>query len=64
MSQLRVTYVRSAIGYKEDQKRTVRALGLRKLQDSVVLPDNPAVRGMVFKVEHLVRVEEIGDETS
>lgn len=64
MSQLRVTYVRSAIGYKDDQKRTVRALGLRKLSDSVVLPDNPAVRGMVFKVEHLVRVEEIGDETT
>ena len=56
---LRVTLVRSPIGYPGNQKRTVQALGLRKLRQSVELPDNPAVRGMVQRVTHLVEVEEI-----
>jgi large subunit ribosomal protein L30 len=64
MAQLKVTYKKSTIGYAHDQKRTVASLGLRKLNQSVILPDNPAVRGMVFKVRHLVSVEEIaGDPT-
>ncbi len=56
--QLRITWVRSGIGYSLDQKATVRALGLRRLGHSVVQPDNPSVRGMVQKVAHLVQVEE------
>ncbi len=64
MAQLKVTYTKSTIGYAHDQKRTVTSLGLRKLNQSVLLPDNPAVRGMVFKVRHLVTVEEVGEEQS
>lgn len=56
---LRVTLVKSAIGFNKDQKRTVTALGLNKLNSSNELPDNSAVRGMIFKVKHLVRVEEV-----
>ena len=57
--KLRVTLLRSPIGYSIRQKRTVKALGLRKLNQVVELPDNPAVRGMVNKVPHLVQVKEI-----
>jgi large subunit ribosomal protein L30 len=57
--KIRVTLVKSAIGYSVDQKRTVVALGLNKLNSSNELPDNSAVRGMIFKIKHLVRVEEI-----
>lgn len=57
--KIRVTLVKSAIGYSKDQKRTVVALGLNKLNSSNELPDNGAVRGMIFKIKHLVRVEEI-----
>ena len=57
--KIRVTLVKSAIGYSKDQKRTVVALGLNKLNSSNELPDNSAVRGMIFKIKHLVRVEEI-----
>jgi large subunit ribosomal protein L30 len=64
MSQLKVTYTKSVIGYAHDQKRTVASMGLRRLNQSVLLPDNQAVRGMVFKVRHLVTVEEIGDDQS
>ncbi|MBN1877324.1 MAG: 50S ribosomal protein L30 [Anaerolineae bacterium] len=56
---LRITLVRSPIGYSIRQKRTIRALGLRKMNQTVIRPDNPAVRGMVFKISHLVSVEEI-----
>jgi large subunit ribosomal protein L30 len=55
---LRITLVKSPIGYSERQKRTVRALGLRRLRQSVELSDNPAVRGMITKIQHLVQVEE------
>lgn len=61
MSKLRITYKKSMIGHKRDQKETMRALGFRKLHQTVIKPDNPAVRGMVFKVRHLVEVEEIGE---
>jgi large subunit ribosomal protein L30 len=56
--RLRITLVRSPIGYSVRQKRTVEALGLRKLQQTVERPDNSAVRGMVERVTHLVEVEE------
>ncbi len=57
--KLRITYVKSAIGYSERHKATIRTLGLRKLNQSVVHDDNPVVRGMLAKVNHLVRVEEV-----
>ena len=55
---LRITLVKSPIGYSERQKRTVRALGLRRLRQTVEHNDNPAVRGMITKIQHLVQVEE------
>jgi large subunit ribosomal protein L30 len=59
MKKLKITLTRSLIGYKEDQRATVRALGLGKIGTSVVQEDNPTIRGMVHKVEHLVKVEEV-----
>ena len=59
MAKLRITYKKSAIGYKEDQKGTIRALGLRKLNQVVEHDDNPVIRGMIHKVTHLVEVEEV-----
>ena len=59
MAKLKITLVKSTIGALEGQKATVKALGLKKTQSSVVHEDNPAVRGMIFKVKHLVKVEEI-----
>jgi large subunit ribosomal protein L30 len=56
--QVRITWVKSSIGYSGDQKATIRALGLRRLGQSVVQPDNSSIRGMVYKVRHLVEVEE------
>ena len=56
---LRITQVKSSIGYKEDQGKTLRALGLGKINRSVEQVDNESVRGMIFKVKHLVKVEEI-----
>ena len=55
---LRVTLVKSPIGYKKDQKATARALGLRRLHQTVEHNDNPALRGMIRKIIHLVQVEE------
>ncbi len=57
MAKLRITYVKSAIGYNMKQKATIRALGFRRLQQTVVHEDTPVIRGMVNKVSHLVRVE-------
>jgi large subunit ribosomal protein L30 len=55
---VRVTLVRSPIGYPEPQKRTVRALGLHRMNQTIEHEDSPAVRGMITKVVHLVRIEE------
>lgn len=55
---IRVTLVRSPIGYTKDQKATVRALGLRRMHQTVEQKDNSAVRGMIQKVIHLLKVEE------
>lgn len=57
--KLRITYVKSSIGYAQSQKDTVRALGLRRLGDQVEQIDTPTLRGMLAKVSHLVQVEEI-----
>ena len=59
MAELKVTLVKSTIGAVPKHRRTVEALGLKKLQGSVVLPDNAATRGMVAQVRHLVKVEEV-----
>ncbi len=58
MARLRVTWVKSAIGYSQDQKRTIKALGLRRLNQSVEHEDCSSLRGMIMKVRHLLRVEE------
>jgi len=55
---LRITLVRSPIGYNKKQKGTVRALGLRRLNQTVEQPDTPEIRGMITKIQHLVQVEE------
>lgn len=55
---LKIKLIKSPIGYAQDQKDTVKALGLRKMGQEVLRPDNPPIRGMVFKVKHLVSVEE------
>jgi len=55
---LRITLVKSPIGYTQRQKDTVRALGLRKMNQTVEHTDNPVIRGMVTKVSHLLKVEE------
>ena len=57
-STLRITQVRSLIGSKQDQRRTVRALGLRRIRHTVTQPDRPEIRGMIAKVSHLVEVAE------
>ena len=58
MAKLSITLVKSGIGYKEDQKRTLKALGFHHLQQTVVHEDSMAIRGMINKVRHLVKVEE------
>lgn len=57
--RLKITLVKSPIGAVPKQKATVEALGLRKMQKTVEMPDNAAVRGMIQNVRHLVKVEEI-----
>ena len=61
MTKLRITWVKSAVGYRSDQATTVRSLGLRKLGQSVDKADTPDVRGMIHKVAHLVSVAEVED---
>ncbi len=58
MARFRITWVKSAIGYARDQRRTLRALGLKRLNQSVIHNDLPSIRGMIIKVRHLVKVEE------
>ncbi len=57
--RIKVTQIRSTISCPKDQKATVKALGLKRINDSIEKDDSPAVRGMVFKVRHLVEVEEL-----
>jgi large subunit ribosomal protein L30 len=59
MSPLKVTQIKSVVGSKQGHKRTVRALGLKRIRDSRVHEDTPQIRGMVQKVQHLVRAEEV-----
>ena len=57
MQQLKVTLTRSRIGYPQDQRMTVKALGLGKINSTAIKDDTPAIRGMLHKVRHLVKVE-------
>lgn len=59
MAKLRVTWSKSSIGYRYDQKRTIKALGLTRLGQSVEHEDTQAIRGMLLKVRHLVKVERL-----
>ncbi len=59
---LRITLVKSTIGRPPDQGRTVKSLGLRKLNSTVTRPDNESIRGMVQKISHLVKVEAVAAE--
>jgi large subunit ribosomal protein L30 len=62
--KLRITLVRSTIGRPKDQGATVRSLGLRRLHHTVERIDDPSIRGMVYKVRHLVKVEEVPADAS
>jgi large subunit ribosomal protein L30 len=58
MKQLKVTQVRSGIGFAKAQKEALRALGLRRIRHTIEVADTPAMRGLILKVRHLVRVDE------
>ena len=60
--KLKITQIRSAIGRLENQKRTIKALGLGKLHRTVIHQDQPSIRGMISTVRHLVTVEEVDGE--
>ena len=62
MTELRITWIKSGIGYAEDQKRTLKALGFSRLNQSVTHGDCASIRGMITKVRHLVKVEEVSHE--
>ena len=55
---LKITQVKSRIGYKKKAKATLDAMGLKKMNHTVELPDNPAIRGMIKKIEYLIKVED------
>ena len=59
MSKLKITQRKSVIGRPEPQKRTIKALGLRRINDTVVKDDTQTIRGMIFAVKHLIVVEEV-----
>ena len=59
MAELQVTQVRSKIGVKPKHRGTLRALGLKRINHTVTLPDRPEIRGMLARVPHLVRVAEV-----
>jgi large subunit ribosomal protein L30 len=59
MAKLRITWTRSGIGLPETQKKTVRALGLRRLHQTVEHDDNRTIRGMAHRVRHMVTIEEV-----
>ena len=61
MAKLSITLVKSSIGYELDQKKTLKALGLRRMNQSVVHDDSAVIRGMINKVRHLVTVEAQGE---
>jgi large subunit ribosomal protein L30 len=56
---LRITWVRSSIGYAKDQKATIQAIGLHRLNETIERPDSATLRGQLFKVKHLLKIEEV-----
>ena len=58
-AKLKITLVKSPIGYNKDQGATARSLGLKKMQSSAVQEDNAVIRGMIHKIQHLVAVEQV-----
>ncbi len=63
MAKLRITWVKSSIGYEKSQRRTLGSLGLHRLNQSIVHEDSSVIRGMINKVRHLVKVEEESGKT-
>jgi large subunit ribosomal protein L30 len=63
VSKLRITWIKSGIGYEKSQKKTLESLGFRRLNQSVIREDSMPVRGMINKVRHLVKVEEDSGQT-
>ena len=61
MARLRITWKKSGIGFERNQQATIKSLGLRRLNQTVEREDTPIVRGMVNKVRHMVRVEEVAE---
>lgn len=61
MNKISLTWVRSDVGYRRDQRRTLRALGFHRLNETIEHEDSPSIRGMIQKVRHLVRVEVSGE---
>ncbi len=61
MAKLKVTWRKSAIGYAPNQRRTIRALGLRRLGQTVEHSDSPAIRGMINTIRHLIEVQEVAE---
>ncbi|MFA5809689.1 MAG: 50S ribosomal protein L30 [Thermoleophilia bacterium] len=59
MSQIKVTQTKSIIGRRDEHRRTIRALGLKRINHTVIHDDNPVIRGMVHKVRYMVEVEEV-----
>jgi large subunit ribosomal protein L30 len=59
MARLKITQVKSGIGFQQNQRQTLRSLGLKRLRDTVIQEDRPEIRGMVHTVTHLVTVEEV-----
>ena len=64
MAKLKITLRRSPIGYAQSQRDTARSLGFKKLQQSVVHDDTPVIRGMIHKIQHLVEVQAVTEETN
>jgi len=62
VAKIVVTWVKSTIGYEDDQRRTIKALGLKRMNGSVIHEDSATLRGMINKVRHLVKIEEKTDE--
>ncbi len=63
MAKVRITWIKSDIGYVKEQRRTLKALGFHRLGETVGQNDSPSILGMIDKVRHLVKVEVIGDGT-
>lgn len=63
VAKLRITWIKSGSGYSREQKRTLKTLGFRRLNQSVVHPDSASLRGMINAVRHLVKVEVANNET-